>query len=81
MTTATAPRIIGRDDWRHMIDSGVLVVAAQHDFIDNSHTAGVRVLNSGTVSIFAGGPSEHATFYMTRDEARMFAQMIFDATE
>lgn len=77
MQTTTAPRIISDKDAAYLIDSSVSVVCNKHDWADQC-SAGVLRVNDILVSIHASDNSEHATFYMTPDEARLFAQAILD---
>jgi hypothetical protein len=82
MTTATAPRIITSADAKYAIidETTVIVVAGSHDFKPNHRSVSINNLSDGTVSLSAADGDRHATFYMSREEARLFAQAILDAT-
>jgi hypothetical protein len=80
MTTATAPRTIATTSGNYAMiaDTTVRVVAGSHDD-DGKRSATVHAFDN-IVGLSASDEVRHATFYMSRDEARMFAQAILDAT-
>jgi hypothetical protein len=82
MQTATAPRIITSLDAKYAIidETTVIVVAGSHDFDRNRRSVSINNLKDGTVSLSAADGDMHATLYMSREEARLFAQAILDAT-
>jgi hypothetical protein len=80
MTTATSPRIITTHDHGYSIvaDSTVMVLTGKHDYTPKRS---VSILASeGELSISVADASDHATFWMNTEEARLFAQAILDAT-
>ena len=81
MTTATTPRILSSESGNYAViaDTTVAVTAFAHDYEDR-RSASAHRMNDGRVAISASDPTAHATFYMTRDEARLLAQAILDAT-
>ncbi|HEY7822570.1 MAG TPA: hypothetical protein VIG24_07050 [Acidimicrobiia bacterium] len=82
MTTATAPRIISSETSNYAIiaDNRVSVVAFEHDY-EPRHSMSVSMHgDDNRVAISASDPTAHATFFMSREEARLFAQAILDAT-
>ena len=80
MNTATAPRTVTTTDGKYAIiaDTTVSVVAGKHDY-DGKRSASVNNFGTG-VSLSASDGTDHATFYMSREEARLFAQAILNAT-
>ena len=81
MTTATAPRIISSEISNYAIvaDNRVIVVASDHDY-EPRHSMSVFSGDDNRVAISASDPTAHATFYMSREEARLFAQAILSMT-
>lgn len=82
MQTTTAPRTITSTDGRYAIidDTAVIVVAGSHTFDRNRRSVSIHQLDDSSVSLSAADGDMHATFYMSREEARVFAQAILDAT-
>ena len=82
MTTATAPHIIATDDRRYAImeNTTVVVVARSHDFDSKRRSLTLNNIDENNVALSAADCDRHATFYLSREEARLFAQAILDAT-
>lgn len=83
MTTTTAPRIIATDDRRHAMiaDCDIIVVAKQDDYEKDRRGLVVnRQSADGRVSITASDSTDRAVLFMNREEARLLAQAILDAT-
>jgi len=80
MTTATTTRIIATEDRGYAIiaDTSVLVSAGKHDWTDERRVSVLRGAD-GDVSVNAADGSDHATIWLSRDEARLLAQAILDA--
>ena len=80
MTTATAARTITSTSGNYAMiaDTTVSVVAGSHDY-DGKRSATVHGFGD-TVALSASDAERHATFYMSREEARLFAQAILSAT-
>ena len=80
MTTATTTRIIATEDHTYSIlaDSGIIVLTGKHDYREDRGASILR--NENGITISAHDTMDHATVCMSRDEARLFAQAILDAT-
>ena len=76
----TTPRIITTADrgYSILVDSSISVLTGKHEW---TSARGLSMLcNDAGVSISAGDSMDHATIWMSREEARLFAQAILDAT-
>ena len=79
MTTATANIITSSDrGYAAIADTTVDVQVGKHDWTDERRVTVLR--NDAGVSISASDPMDHATIWLSRDEARLLAQAILDAT-
>jgi len=78
MTTAT--RIVTTEDRGYSIlaNSDISVLTGKHDYKDEQNVSILR--NDAGVSISASDSMDHAIIWMSREEARMFAHAILDAT-
>ena len=78
MTTAT--RIITTEDRGYSIlaDNDINVLTGKHDYKDERNLSVLR--NDSGVSISASDSMDHAIIWMSREEARMFAHAILEAT-
>lgn len=81
-TTTTRPRVLTTHDGRYgfVTNSTVLVSTGNHDHAASHHNFPSYTVHEGEVSFHVTGSTEHATFWMTTEEARLFAQAILDAT-
>ena len=82
MTTATAPRIIASSDGGHAIiaNNDCLLTTGKHDWSDESRVS-VRGNPAATcVTIDVSNATEHASIWLNREDARLIAQAILDAT-
>ena len=82
MTTATnEARIIASEsgNYAFIADGSVRVTAFAHTYED-AHSATVHRFGDDDIAVSASDPTAHATFYLSRDEARLLAQAILDVT-